>query len=231
MYTDINKSESAGPALASSALEHTAGRKVLRDTYRLLSATLLFSALIAATSAAHRLPAPGLLLTLGGYFGLLFMTYRLSNSHWGLVSVFALTGFMGYTLGPIIGHYLSMSGGPQLVATTMAVTAVAFLGLSWYARSPNAVNTANWGSFLLIGVLTAFGLGLAALFFQMPALSLAVSGIFVLLMSGLIMFETQNIVRGGETNYILATVALFVSIYNLFASLLHIFGFLGGEEG
>ena len=159
------------------------------------------------------------------------MTYRLSNSHWGLVSVFALTGFMGYTLGPIIGHYLSMSGGPQLVATTMAVTAVAFLGLSWYARSPNAVNTTNWGSFLLIGVLTAFGLGLAALFFQMPALSLAVSGIFVLLMSGLIMFETQNIVRGGETNYILATVALFVSIYNLFASLLHIFGFLGGEEG
>ena len=231
MYTDIDKHESHGPALASSVLEHTAGRKVLRDTYRLLSATLLFSALIAATSAALRLPAPGLLLTLGGYFGLLFMTYRLSTSHWGLVSVFALTGFMGYTLGPIIGHYLSMSGGPQLVATTMAVTAVAFLGLSWYARSPNAVNTTNWGSFLLIGVLTAFGLGLAALFFQMPALSLAVSGIFVLLMSGLIMFETQNIVRGGETNYILATVALFVSIYNLFASLLHIFGFLGGEEG
>ena len=231
MYTDIDKHESHGPALASSALEHTAGRKVLRDTYRLLSATLLFSALIAATSAALRLPAPGLLLTLGGYFGLLFMPSRLSTSHWGLVSVFALTGFMGYTLGPIIGHYLSMSGGPQLVATTMAVTAVAFLGLSWYARSPNAVNTANWGSFLLIGILTAFGLGLAALFFQMPALSLAVSGIFVILMSGLIMFETQNIVRGGETNYILATVALFVSIYNLFASLLHIFGFLGGEEG
>jgi modulator of FtsH protease len=138
---------------------------------------------------------------------------------------------MGYTLGPMIGHYLSMSGGPQLVATTMAVTAVTFLGLSWYARRPNAVNTASWGSFLIIGILTAFGLGLAAIFFQMPALSLAVSGVFVLLMSGLIMFETQNIVRGGETNYILATVSLFVSIYNLFASLLHIFGFLGGEEG
>jgi len=226
MYSEISKRNTpAVPDIASFTVN-----KVLRDTYRLLSATLLFSAVVAGTSIALRLPAPGLLLTLAGYFGLLFLTYRLRNSGWGLVSVFALTGFMGYTLGPVIGHYLGLANGPQLVATTMGVTAVTFLGLSWYARSANAVNTANWGSFLLIGILTAFGMGLAAIFFQLPALSLAVSAAFVLLMSGLIMFQTQAIVRGGETNYILATVTLFVTIYNLFSSLLHIFGFLGGEE-
>ena len=226
MYSDVSKRNiPAIPEIGSYTVN-----KVLRDTYRLLSATLLFSAVVAGTSIALRLPAPGLLVTLAGYFGLLFLTYKLRNSGWGLVSVFALTGFMGYTLGPVIGYYLGLANGPQLVATTMGVTAVTFLGLSWYARSANAVNTANWGSFLMIGILTAFGMGLAAIFFQLPALSLAVSAVFVLLMSGLIMFETQNIVRGGETNYILATVTLFVSIYNLFASLLHIFGFLGGEE-
>jgi modulator of FtsH protease len=226
MYSDISKQNT--PAIPET--RSLTANKVLRDTYRLLSATLVFSAMVAAASIALRLPAPGLLLTLAGYFGLLFLTYRMRNSGWGLVSVFALTGFMGYTLGPIIGHYLGLANGPQLVATTMGVTAVTFMGLSWYARSANAVNTANWGAFLMIGILTAFGMGLAAFFFQIPALSLAVSAVFVLLMSGLIMFETQNIVRGGETNYILATVTLFVSIYNLFASLLHIFGFLGGEE-
>lgn len=226
MYSDIRKQNT--PAIPET--RSLTANKVLRDTYRLLSATLVFSAMVAAASIALKLPAPGLLLTLAGYFGLLFLTYRMRNSGWGLVSVFALTGFMGYTLGPIIGHYLGLANGPQLVATTMGVTAVTFMGLSGYARSANAVNTANWGSFLMIGILTAFGMGLAAIFFQLPALSLAVSAGFVLLMSGLIMFETQNIVRGGETNYILATVTLFVSIYNLFASLLHIFGFLGGEE-
>jgi len=207
------------------------GNKVLRDTYRLLSVTLIFSAVVAGASAALQLPSPGLLLTLAGYFGLLFLTYRLQNSIWGLASVFGLTGFMGYTLGPIIGHYMTQANGPQLVATTMGVTGLTFMGLSWYARSATAVNTLNWGNFLMIGILTAFGLGLAAYFFQIPALALAVSGLFVLLMSGLIVFETQNIVRGGETNYILATVSLFVTIYNLFTSLLHIFGFLGGDEG
>jgi modulator of FtsH protease len=230
MYSQSDSQNAQGRVLASAGVDAGAGHKVLRDTYRLLSATLLFSAVVAGMSAALKLPAPGLILTLAGYFGLLFLTFRLRNSAWGLASVFALTGFMGYTLGPMIGHYLSMPGGPQLVATSMGVTGAIFLGLSWYARSTGAVNTANWGSFLIIGILTAFGLGLAAIFFQMPALSLAVSGLFVLLMSGLIMYETQNIVRGGETNYILATVSLYVTIYNLFTSLLHIFGVMGGED-
>ena len=230
MYSQSDSQNAQARVLANAGVDAGAGHKVLRDTYRLLSATLLFSAVVAGTSAALKLPAPGLILTLAGYFGLLFLTFRLRNSAWGLASVFALTGFMGYTLGPMIGHYLSMPGGPQLVATSMGVTGAIFLGLSWYARSTRAVNTANWGSFLIIGILTAFGLGLAAIFFQMPALSLAVSGLFVLLMSGLIMYETQNIVRGGETNYILATVSLYVTIYNLFTSLLHIFGVMGGED-
>ena len=202
---------------------------VLRNTYWLLSMTLVFSAVVAVTSAALRLPYPGLLLTLAGYFGLLFLTSYLRNSAWGIVSVFGLTGFMGYTLGPLLNAYLATPNGPSLVATAMGVTGVAFLGLSAYARSSGAVNMMKFGSFLFIGILTAFCLGLAAFFFQMPALSLAVSGLFVLLMCGLIMYETQNIVNGGETNYIMATVTLFVAIFNLFTSLLHLLGFMSDE--
>ena len=204
---------------------------VLRNTYRLLSITLGFSALTAFGSAALNLPHPGLLLTLAGYFGLLFLTSYLRNSAWGLLSVFALTGFMGYTLGPILNLYLSLANGGALVATAMAVTGIVFLGLSAYARSERAPDMLRFGTFLFIGILTAFGLGLAAIFFTLPLLSLAVSGLFVLLMSGLIMFETQNIVRGGETNYIMATVTLFVAVFNLFTSLLHLLGFMGGDEG
>jgi modulator of FtsH protease len=222
--------ESNSAATAAHVGNRTAEQNaVLRDTYRLLSVTLAFSAITAVGAAAAKLPHPGLLLTLGGYFGLLFLTSYLRNSAWGLVSVFALTGFMGYTLGPMLGAYLSLANGPALVACAMGTTAVAFIGLSAYARSAKAPNMLNMGSFLFIGILTAFCLGLAAYFFQMPALSLAVSGLFVTLMSGLIMYETQNIVRGGETNYIMATVTLFVAVFNLFASLLHLLGFFGDE--
>ena len=138
---------------------------------------------------------------------------------------------MGYTLGPLLGAYLALPNGAMTVGLAMGLTGTIFLALSAYARSERAVDMLRFGNFLFIGILTAFGLGLAAVFMELPMLSLAVSGVFVLLMSGLIMYETQNIVRGGETNYIMATVTLFVSIYNLFASLLHLLGFLGGEEG
>jgi len=226
----IPAEQAAADGLGSAAVLHPAAGKVLGNTYRLLAMTLAFSALVAATAAAIQLPHPGLLLTLGGYFGLLFLTAYLRNSAWGLVSVFGLTGFMGYTLGPILATYLSLRSGPGIVTTALGSTAVVFVGLSWYATRENAVDMSRSGNFLTIGILTAFCLGLAAYFFAMPALALAVSGLFILLMSGLIMYQTQEIVRGGETNYIMATVTLFVAIYNLFASLLQILGIFGADE-
>ncbi|MCW5657599.1 MAG: Bax inhibitor-1/YccA family protein [Burkholderiaceae bacterium] len=201
-----------------------ASHKVLRNTYALLSMTLVFSAGIAALAAAWKLPHPGILLTLAGYFGLLFATTRLRNSGWGVVSVFALTGFMGYTLGPIVGHYLSLANGHQVVLMAMGGTAAIFLGLSGYVLTTRR-DFGFLGGFLFAGILVAFLAGLGAIFFQVPALALTVSAAFVLLMAGLILFETSRIVRGGETNYVMATVTLFVSIFNLFTSLLHLLGF------
>ena len=207
-----------------------AALKVLRNTYRLLAMTLVFSGAVAATTAALRLPAPGLLLTLAGYFGLLFLTSHLRNSVWGLAAVFALTGFMGYTLGPLLAAYLSMSGGPAMIATALATTGAVFFALSWYARRENAIDMMRFGTFLTIGILTGFCLAIAAWVFAMPALAAAVSGLFVLLMAGLILYQTQAIINGGERNYITATVTLYVALYNLFVSLLQLLGVFGGDE-
>ena len=206
-----------------------ATNKVIRNTYMLLSMTLLFAAATAAVSLAMNLPHPGLIITLVGYFGLLFATAKLRNSGWGLVSVFVLTGFMGYTLGPIIGHYLSLANGTQTVTMAMAGTAAIFLGLSGYALTTKK-DFSFMGGFLMVGILVAFLAGLGAIFFEIPALSLTVSAAFVLLMSGLILYETSNIIHGGETNYVLATVTLFVSIFNLFTSLLHLLGFMNSSD-
>lgn len=203
--------------------------KVIRNTYMLLSMTLLFAAITAATSVALRLPHPGIVLTLIGYFGLLYATTKLRNSGWGLVSVFALTGFMGYTLGPIVSHYLGLPNGGQTVMMAMAGTAAIFLGLSGYALTTRK-DFSFMGGFLTVGILIAFLAGLAAIFFEIPALSLTVSAAFVLLMSGLILFETSNIIHGGETNYVMATLSLFVSIFNLFTSLLQLLGFAGSSD-
>jgi len=206
-----------------------ATNKVIRNTYTLLSMTLLFSALTAGISMAMNLPHPGLLLTLGGYFGLLFLTAKFRDRALGLAFVFALTGFMGYTLGPILNAYLAMPNGGQVVMTAMGATGVIFLGLSGYALTSRK-DFSFMGGFLMVGILVAFMAGLGAIFFAMPALSLAVSSMFVLLMGGLILYETSNIIHGGETNYIMATVTLFVAIFNLFTSLLHLLGFMNGEE-
>lgn len=202
--------------------------KVIRNTYMLLSATLAFSALTAGTSLALGLPHPGIILTLVGYFGLLFLTTKFRNSGLGILFVFALTGFMGYTLGPILSHYLAMPNGGQVVMQAMGGTAAIFLGLSAYALTSRK-DFSFMGGFLMVGILVAFLAGLGAIFFQMPALSLAVSAMFVLLMSGLILYETSNIIHGGETNYVMATVTLYVSIYNLFTSLLHLLGFMNSD--
>jgi modulator of FtsH protease len=203
--------------------------RVLRNTYALLAMTLVFSAITAGVSMTLDLPHPGLLLTLVGYFGLLYLTTRFRNSSMGLLMVFGLTGFMGYTLGPILNSYLGLPNGGQLVMTAMAGTGIVFLALSGYALTSRR-DFSFMGSFLMVGILVAFLAGIGAIFFEMPGLSLAVSAMFVLLMSGLILYETSNIIHGGETNYIMATVTLYVAIYNLFTSLLHLFGALGSEE-
>jgi len=217
------------PRSASVEIDESA-RKVLRNTWNLLAMTLLFSSFMAYIAMSNGWPYPGVLLTLGGYFGLLFLTMALRNSAWGLLSVFALTGFMGATFGPIINSYLTVfSNGHELVIAAFGATAVAFVGLSGFAMVTRR-DFSFLGPFLFVGILVAFLAGLASIFFQMSALGLAVSSMFALLMCGLILYQTQQIVRGGERNYIMATVTLFVSIYNLFSSLLHLFGFFMGED-
>lgn len=198
--------------------------KVLRNTYLLLSATLAFSAMTAGLAVAFNMPPLNIWLTLGVYFGLLFATMKTRDSAWGLLFVFLLTGFLGLTLGPIISAYLQfLPNGGEVVMMALGTTAVTFLGLSAYAiRSQRDFSFMR--GFLMVGIIGAFVLGLVAYFFQLSTLSLAVSGMFVLLMSGLILYQTSEIIHGGETNYISATVTLYVSIYNLFTSLLHLFG-------
>ena len=207
-----------------------ATNKLLKNTYMLLALTLLFSAGTAGASMALNLPHPGMIVTLIGYFGLLFLTTKFSNSALGLVFVFALTGFMGLTLGHILNLYLhAFSNGHQLVMTALGGTGVIFLGLSGYALTTRK-DFSFLGGFLMIGILVAFLAGIGAAFFAIPALSLAVSAMFILLMSGMILFQTSAIINGGETNYILATISLYVSIYNLFLSLLQLLGVFGGDE-
>lgn len=204
--------------------------RVLRNTYMLLGLTLLFSAAMAGVSMALNWPHPGLMITLIGYFGLLFATTKLRNSGWGLVCVFALTGFMGATLGPIISLYTTMfSNGAELVMMAMGGTAVIFLAMSGLALTSKR-DFSFMGKFLFVGILVAFLAGIGAYIFNFQPLMLAVSAMFVMLMAGLILFQTQQIVRGGETNYIMATVTLFVAIFNLFTSLLHLLGFAFGDN-
>jgi modulator of FtsH protease len=178
---------------------------------------------------ALRLPHPGIILTLIGFFGLLFAVHKLKDSGWGIAAVFAMTGFMGYTLGPVISRYLGLPNGGEIVMQAMGGTAAIFIGLSAYAVTTKK-DFSFMGGFLMVGILLAFLAGLGAIFFQIPALSLTVSAAFVLLMSGLILYETSNIIHGGETNYVLATVTLFVSIFNLFTSLLQLLGFMNGDD-
>ena len=216
-------------SLARTQTGVIATNRVLRNTYALLALTLIFSTVTAAVSMALALPHPGLLLTLGGYFGLLYLTTRYRNSGIGLAMVFALTGFMGYTLGPVLNAWLSLSNGPQLVMTALGGTGAIFLGLSAYALVSRK-DFSFIGGFLMVGILVAFLAGLGGLFLELTGLALAVSAMFVLLMAGLILYETSNIIHGGETNYVMATVTLYVSIYNLFTSLLHLLGAFSSQE-
>ena len=207
-----------------------ATNKLIRNTYTLLAMTLAFSALTAGIAMMINMPPLHWLLTIGGYFALLFLTAKCANSAMGLVCIFALTGFMGLTLGPIINFYVhAFSNGAHLVMMAFGGTAAIFLGLSGYALSTKR-DFSFLGGFLMVGILVAFLAGIAALVFSIPALSLAVSAMFILLMSGFILFQTSQLVHEPNTNYILATVSLYVSIYNLFTSLLYLFGVFGGDD-
>jgi len=217
-------------AVAQGREQALATNKLIRNTYLLLSMTLLFSAATAGIAMATGAAPLNVWLVLGGYFGLLFLTSYLRNSAWGLVSVFALTGFMGYTLGPIVNLYVThLANGSQLVAYAMAVTGVTFIGLSLYVLRTRRDFSFMTG-FLMAGILIAFIAGIANIFLHMPVLALVVSSMFVLLMCGLILWQTSAMVHGGETNYIMATITLYVALYNMFTSLLHIFGVFGGDD-
>ncbi|MFT6153225.1 MAG: modulator of FtsH protease [Bermanella sp.] len=212
----------------STAVTQQAKAKLIKNTYLLLSMTLLFSGVTAGVSMVYNLPHPGLIITLVGFFGLLFAVNKFKDSGLGIVLVFALTGFMGLTLGPMLNAYLSLPNGSSLVMNAMGMTGIIFLSLSAYVLTTKK-DFSFMGGFLAVGILVAFLAGLGAYFFEMQSLSLVVSSMFVLLMSGLILYETSNIVNGGQTNYVMATVTLFVSIFNLFTSLLHLMGFMNQE--
>lgn len=198
--------------------------RVLRNTYALLALTLLFSAAVASAAVAFQWPAPGLVLSLVGMLGLLYAVHKLQHSAWALAAVFALTGFMGWTIGPLLTHSLALPGGAQTIALALASTGVTFLTLSGYVLVTRR-DFSFMGGFLFVGMLIALIAGIAAMVLQMPAMALAVSAMVALLSAGLILFETSRIVHGGESNYVLATVGLFVSVFNLFTSLLSLFGF------
>jgi modulator of FtsH protease len=203
--------------------------KVLRNTYMLLGMTLAFSALTAGVSMAINLPySMGLVLSLVG-FGLLFVVHRMADSAKGLPAIFAFTGVLGAALGPMLNHYVALSGGPQLVMQALGGTAIVFFGLSAYALQSKRDFSAMTG-FLVTGLIVAIVAMIANIFLAIPALSLTISSVVVLIMSGLILADTSRIIRGGETNYIRATVGLYLSIYNLFTSLLHLLGAFGGDD-
>ena len=203
--------------------------KVLRNTYLLLSLTLLFSGITAGIAMATNAAPLHWLVTLGGYFGLLFLVTRLRNSAWGLAAVFALTGFLGYTLGPILNFYLALPNGSQLVLTALGGTGAIFLALSAYALVSRK-DFSFMGAFLMVGMLVAFLASIGAVLFNLPMLSLAVSAMVILLMSGMILWQTSDIIHGGETNYIMATVSLYITIFNLFINLLQILGVFSGDD-
>ncbi len=207
----------------------TDSSRVLRNTYGLLGLTLGFSGLVAWLSQQMNAPHPGFLLTLAGFYGLFFLTVKLRDSGWGLVSTFALTGFMGYTLGPILNLYLALPNGGDLITSAFATTALVFGGLSAYVLTSRR-NLSFLSGFITVGVFVLLGSMLAMWLFEISGLQLAISGGFVLLSSAMILYRTSAIIHGGETNYIMATIDLYVSIYNLFLSLLQIFGIVGSDD-
>lgn len=207
-----------------------ATNKVLKNTYILLSLTLLFSAGTAAFAMATNAKPLNIFVWLIFAYGLIFLTSALSHSAWGLLATFAFTGFMGYTLGPILNHFLSAyTNGSAIVMTALGGTGLIFFALSGYVMVTRK-DFSYLAGFLFIAAMVAMLAIVASLFFPIPALQLGISAAFMLIASGMILFETSQIIHGGERNYILATISLYVSIYNLFISLLQLLGSFAGNR-
>lgn len=199
--------------------------KVLRNTYALLSVTLIFSAVMAMVSTMTNIGYGASLACSFGALALIwFVLPRTANSGAGIAVVFAFTGLLGFGLGPILNHYLSMANGGELIATSMGGTAIIFLGLSGYALTTQR-DFSFLGGFLFAGLIVVLLAAFAGIFLQMPGLWLAINAAVILIFSGFILFDTSRIINGGETNYILATTGIFLSIYNIFTALLHLLGF------
>ncbi|WP_087500042.1 Bax inhibitor-1/YccA family protein [Pseudomonas sp. SID14000] len=203
--------------------------KVLRNTYSLLALTLAFSGVMAFVAQQMRVGYPNVFVVLIGFYGLFFLTNKLRDSAWGLVSTFALTGFMGFILGPILNRYLGMAGGAEVVSSAFAMTALVFGGLSAYVLITRK-DMSFLSGFITAGFFVLLGAIVASFFFQISGLQLAISAGFVLFSSVCILFQTSAIIHGGERNYIMATISLYVSIYNLFVSLLQLFGIMGRDD-
>ncbi len=215
-------------ALHHAGVNEAEVSKLFRNTYSLLAMTMAFSAFVALMSMSLNLPHPGLIITLVGFYGLLFAISKFRNSGMGLVLTFALTGFMGYTLGPILNVYLSLPNGGQLVSMALGMTALVFFGLSAYAIITRK-DFSFLSGFILAGFIVLLCAIVASFFIQISGLQLAISAGFVLFSSAVILYQTSAIIHGGEDNYIMATVTLFVSIYNLFLSLLQLLGVFSND--
>lgn len=204
--------------------------KVLKNTYMLLSLTLGFSALTSYLTVAAGIPGPGLIITLIGMFGLSALTSALRNSAMGIVAVFAFTGFMGYVMGPIVSMYMStFSNGAQLVYTALGATGLTFFALSAYVMSTGK-NFNFLGGIIFAGMTIAFLMVLVGLFFNIGIFFLIIDGIIALMSAASILYKTSEIINGGERNYIVATVGLYCSLFNLFLSLLRILSFFSGNR-
>jgi modulator of FtsH protease len=204
--------------------------RVLKNTYMLLSMTLLFSAMTAGLAMFLGLSyGVGMMMTLAAVGLIWFVLPRTANSTSGIYTVFAVTGLLGAGLGPILNHYLAMSNGPSIVMQAMGGTAIVFFGLSGYALTTRK-DFSYMAGFLVVGLLLAIVAGIVNIFMGIPAVSLALSAAIVLIMSGFILFHTSAIINGGERNYIIATINLYMAIYNLFTSMLHLLAAFSGED-
>jgi modulator of FtsH protease len=216
--------------IAHSGSAVISSNKVLKNTYMLLSATLGFSALMAVVSMAVGVPPIAYLVSIIVAMVLgIFVLPKAAQSSKGLGVIFLITGLLGFGLGAVLSQYLALPKGPQVIATAFAGTGIIFLGLSGYALTSKR-DFSFMGGFLFAGMMVVVIAMLANLFLQLPAMALAVSAGIILLMSGFILFDTSRIIKGGETNYIMATYGLYLTIFNIFISLLQILGIMGSDE-